>query len=238
MADFDISKLKRNAEAIRKQFVVKDDTTYLSNERLQIMFPERYIKKELAILNTDYVRLVGIYAILDYHGNYAVVNTPIYQNLLPLSTENITVDEKPYVLLTLEENSMIMESNTLTVMNNFVYDIFYEFFLKGNIPWFLSYEDVARLFEQGSKYANIGTGNDPIIFEILTATITRNSNNKTVYYRQDSKGSPSFVGLNDIRYGFDNTGARLIGGYFKDGITTALVDKEKTTSETSRILRS
>ena len=41
----------------------------------------------------------------------------------------------------------------------------------------------------------------------------------------------SFVGLNDIIYGFNNTGASLIGGYFKDGIVNTIVRKEEESTE-------
>ena len=41
-----------------------------------------------------------------------------------------------------------------------------------------------------------------------------------------------------MRFAFDNTGSRLVGSYFSDGITTSIVDPETKTSEQTKILRS
>lgn len=236
MTNFDVKKLKRNPDKFKNSFV-KTDTITIVDQDLYVMFPSRYIKRELAFINTDYVRVLGIYVIIDKEDNYCIVRSPIFQEMKPTSVDSATVFNTDYCVLEFMKDDVFLLNNDLLVSDNFIYDVFDEFFIKGNIPWFLSYNDISKLFEDGKKYCNTTIGDDPIIFEILSSVISRCKLDKTIYFRQDTKSGIDYVGLNDIRYGFNNTGARLIGGYFKDGIVSAIVDPEKQTTKTSEILR-
>jgi hypothetical protein len=77
--------------------------------------------------------------------------------------------------------------------------------------------------------------------EIITSMVAKDPNNKQIYFRQvhDNKNiKPEYVGLSDIYNSYNNTGSRLIGGYFSYGITTSLVSPEKESSTVSKILMS
>lgn len=234
--EFEIKGLKRKPEVFKTIFKVKDNST-LTTAKLYVMFPERYIKIGLAEISVDFVKTVGIYAILDEKGNYTVVNTPIFHELLPSSTDTVTVDDVSYVICTFDKDSIFLSSNDLIVMDSFVYDLFNEFYLHGNVPWFFDYEDLPNVFRTSKQYNNIPIGNDIVTWEVLSSVVTRYSSDKTKYHRQVLDKPYEFIGLNDIRYGYDNTGARIIGGYMKEGLTTSIIDKEKETSDTSKLLR-
>ena len=237
MADsFEIRGLKRKPEAFKTVFKIKDNST-LTTSRVFVLFPERYVKIGLADISIDFVKVVGIYAIVDEKHNYTVLNTPIFHELLPSSTETVMIDDEPYIKCTFEKDSIFLSSNDLIVMDSFVYDLFNEFYLHGNVPWFFDYEDLPNVFRTSKQFNNIPIGNDIVTWEMLTSIVTRYTSDKTKYHRQVLDKPYSFVGLNDIRYGYDNTGARIIGGYMKEGITTAIIDQEKETSDTSRLLR-
>lgn len=233
---YDVSKLKRNPDVFSKHLEIKGETTF-TNTELKIMFPSRFIKRELAFINNDFIRVIGIYAVLDSNNNYTVIRTPIYHEIQYNNLEYIVVDNVEYVLVTVFQDTVLLINNNLVVSDKFVYDVFDEFFSNGNIPWYLNYEDVARLFEDGVKFANVKIGNDPFIFELLTSIIARSSSDKTKKYRVNTETGLAFVGLNDIIYGFNNTGASLIGGYFKDGIVNSIVRKEEESTELVKILR-
>ena len=233
---FDIKGYKRKPEAFKNTFKEKDNAT-ITKDKVYVIFPERFVKKELAVISVDFVKVVGIYAILNEKNEYCVINTPIFHELLPISVKLVDIDEDTYVLCEFEKDTIFLSTNDLIVLDSFVYDLFNEIFIQANVPWYLEYEDLAMLFRHSKKYANMNIGNEIVTWEVLTATITRYSSDKTKYHRQMVDKPYSYVGLNDIRYGYDNTGARIIGGYMKEGITTAIIDKEKETSDTSRLLR-
>ena len=240
MDKFDITRLKRNSSVIKNKLKVVKDVTLVTDD-LQVMFPTRYINSKLCIMGSN-IKVIGLYAIIDYNNNYSVVNAPIIQNLLPNNISDVEVEGVEYKLLNFDKNNVFLPTNKLIVSDNFIYNMFEELFIKGNIPWYVSYEDLSNIFIESKKYTNSNIGNNSMALEILTAIVSRDPSNKKTYYRQIldkiKNENPSYVGLNNLYYSFDNTGAKILGSYFGDGIVAAIVDKEKKTSKTAEILRS
>lgn len=232
----EVNKLKKNPEAFKNIFKVTEANTLVTQD-IYLMFPLHFIKKGLAYINSDGLRIVGIYALLDMDDNYCIVKDPIFQELQPSNISYCEVNGEEYVIAFFNKDTIFMLNNNLVVSDSFLYDLFDEFFTNGKIPWYINYEELANLFSDSKQYTNTNIGSDPIIFEVLTSTIARTKKDKTIYYRKSLNSELSYIGLNDIRYGYNNTGARLIGGYFKEGIINSIVDPETTTSESSKILR-
>jgi hypothetical protein len=239
MDKLNISGLKRNPEII-KSYLKTIKNTVVTTEDIQIVFPERYINRELAII-ANTIKLVSIYAILDNYGNYAIMSAPIIQELVPFSIHDLDVNGVIYKGLSFNRGDVVLPNTVLVKNNNFMYDIFDEFYIKGNIPWYLDYNDVSNVLAETKKYAGSNIGNNPLTMEIITSMVAKDPNNKQIYFRQvpDNKNiKPEYVGLSDIYNSYNNTGSRLIGGYFSYGITTSLVSPEKESSTVSKILMS
>lgn len=242
MENLQINKLVRNSKKIMDKIKITGDITTALDD-LYVIFPERYINRKLAIIDSE-ITVLSCYAILDNKNTYSVVNAPIMQVLSPSNINTIDLNGDKYKILEFQKGTVMLPNNTCVVRNEFLYDIFDEFFIKGNIPWYLNYEDISNIFEKAQTYANSNIGNNPLIFEILTSVISRSPKNKKVYIRhlvtESTKGKliPTYVGLNNPYYSFDNTGARLIGSRFTAGLNVAIVEPETKTSATSEILRS
>lgn len=242
MESLQISKLKRNARKLENSIKVTGDITK-AVEDVYVVFPERYINRNLATIDTE-IKVVSCYALLDNKNNYAVVNAPIFQTLTPTNINTIDIDGDKYKILEFDANTVMIPNNSCIVRDSFLYDIFDEFFVKGNIPWYLNYEDLSDIFAQAKTYANSNIGSNPLIFEILTSVISRSPKNKKIYFRDIATSSnkdkitPEYVGLNNPYYSFDNTGAKLIGSRLGAGLNVAIVEPETKTSATSEILRS
>lgn len=238
MEDLDIKQLKRKPELFKTYFKVDKDLT-LVNENIIVVFPERYLKCGLAIEGNN-ITVIGIYAVVDNYNNYCIINTPIFHILSPNLVINIKVGETIYKALFFNKGDIFLTMNRLVVKDNHIYNVFEEFYLKGNIPWFLNYEDIANIFTESKKYTGSNIGNDSITFEMLTSIIGRDPSDKKVYFRHSntSKNNAVFVGLNNPYFSFNNTGAKLFGSRFGTGLNTALVEPEKKSSLTTDILRS
>ncbi len=224
--------LKHNPEAIINCFRVKDNCT-IATDDLKIIFPERFVNKELAILDES-VKVVGIYAIVDSKGNYAANTTPIYQNIEIAMIDDIMCDDgKVYKELTIEKDSIVIANNDLIKSDNLIGDIYDELLIKGNVPWYLDYDTVPRVFAETRKYCNNRIGDDRMVFEILVSAIAR-GDDKTEYFRhsKDIKGgNVNWLPLNNIYYSYSNTGSKLVGAYYGYGVSSAIINKE--TSSTS-----
>lgn len=237
-----ISGFVRNPDVIKSYFKITKGVT-VTNKNIRIIFPERYINRGLAIIGTT-IKLVSIYAIVDDEGNYAISRAPIYQEVTPFNISDIMIGDHVYKELYFRAGDIVINNNTLVKMDNFMYDLFDEFYIKGNIPWYLDYNDVSDLLLETKKYADSNIGKNPLTMEILASLVARDKTNKKTYYRmilkskKDIKNNPPvYIGLNNIYYSFNNTGARIVGGYFGHGVTTAIVDQEQKTSSVSNILR-
>jgi len=232
-----IDNLKRNPDIIKKCFK-KINSTIICTKDISIVFPERYINKNLANIGSV-VKVVSIYAILDGEGNYAIVNKPIFIDLTPTNIKTVEIDGVNYKELIFEKYSTFTTNTNLVMLDKFMFDLFDMFFIQGKVPWYLNYEDVSKIFIESKKYANNNVGENILAFEILTSIIARDKNDKTKYFRkvENKKSKPVFIGLQNIWYTFDNTISKLVGAYFDKGITSALVNKEEKTTKLEEILR-
>lgn len=240
MDNYKLSSLKRNPNIIKNYFKIVGDTTVVT-ENVKVLFPTRYLDKKLCIISNQ-VKVLSVYMVVDSRNNYSVVSAPIMQDLLPNNINNVSLDGVPYVELEFSKYDVFIPNNNLVMSDTFMYDIFDEFYIKGNVPMFLDYLDVRNLMLETKKYANSTVGKNPLIFELLTAIISRDPKNKKSYYREaiikNKNIRPIYIGLNNVYYSYDNTGAKLIGGYFGEGLTTAIVEQETKSSEVSNVLRS
>lgn len=239
MENLDVRSLKRNPEAISKLFVVKNGVTTVTEE-VVVLFPDRFINAKLCQLGTT-VNVISLYAIVDGNENYAVCSAPIVQTLAPSIIKNINIEDKPYKALMFNKDSVYLPNNNLIARSDIIFNILDELIIKGNVPWYMDYEDLSNVIIKSKKYASHGIGNDSLAFEILTSIASRLKEDKRIYYRHKKPGykdKPEFVGLNNPYYSFNNTGARLIGSRFGAGLNTALVDPEKKSSATTEILTS
>lgn len=236
MIAYDISKLKRNPKTI-SSYLKTSSNVVTTKEDLQVMIPARYIDAGLATIDNT-IKTLGIYAIIDSKNNYAVSCTPTVQELSPFSVEDAIVGNVKYKILNFNKNTVFMPNSKLIVTADYMYGIFDNFFSNGRVPWFLSYEDLCDLLLESKKYMGNGIGEAILAFEIITSISARDSNKPTLYYRlSNMKNKPTYVGLNDLFYSYSNTGAKLIGSYFKTGLMTAMLEPETKSSETSNILR-
>lgn len=241
MDSINLERLKRDPEIIKKKLQVTNTLT-MCKEDLSIIFPAKFLDKKLAYIGRT-VRVVGIFAILDNKNNYSVVNAPIFLEFSPYAIEDITVNGDIYKQLVFKKDTVMIPNNDHLVTDVFMYDVFAEFFIQGNVPLYINYEDLSDLLLRAKEYASNKLGDDPTTIEIITSIIARYKGDKKVYFREviDKPGMKDemvFIGLNDIFYSFNNTGARLIGGYFGSGLINSMVEPEKTTSRVSDVLRS
>lgn len=235
---FNIDKLKRNKDIIQNIIKITNNVTSVT-EDCYVVFPTRFLKSNLAKINSEVI-VVSYYAIIDSNDNYAVVRAPIMQTLTPSNITDIIYDNMYYKVLKFPANSVMLPNNKCIVRDNFLYYIVDEFILNNYVPFYLDYEDISNLFLEAKVYAGSNIGNDIVSFEVLTAIIARVKTDKTFYYRyldKPDKSKLTFIGLSNPLYGFDNTGARLIGSYFKDGLLVSIVEEETQSIDTIDILR-
>jgi len=234
------SKLKHNPKLISEIFSNKGDSV-IAKDNFYIIFPERYIAKNLAVMGST-VSLLSVYAVVDRNMNYGVVMAPIMMEVIPNNVTNVLVDGVVNKVLEVNKGETFIINRNLLRTAPFMYDVLDEFFLQGNVPWYLNYQLLAELFTESAKYAGSNIGNDPLAMEVITSIISRTKDDKFTSFREvvkssDTKLVPYYIGMSNVNYSYDNTLSKLMGGYFKQGITTAIVNRESETTKVSALLR-
>jgi len=237
----DRTKFKHNPDKVKKYFDTKGDIITV-NKDLYILFPERYLNKNLAEMGPT-VNLLSIYAVMDNDYNYGTVVAPTFMEVSPINATDVIIDGVVNKCLEFNAGDVFVANRNLIMDDKFMYDLFDEFFLQGKIPWYLTYNLVSDLFVEADKYAGSGIGKNPLAMELLASIIGRDEKDKTIQYRQVIKSSTdtrpiSYVGLSNVYYSFDNTLSKVLGGYMQQGVTTSIVNKEKKTTTVSSLLRS
>lgn len=243
----DYTRLKRDPDKIRKCLKKVGDTT-VATEDLSIVFPVRFVNKGLCKLDIT-TELIAYYAILDTKGNYGVTTSPAMQHLKPsnITTTSITRTTggtEQYIVLKFYKGNVVYTTSSMVKEGSIIFNIVNELFMNGNIPWYFNYEDISSLLLDSKLYTGSDVGSNPVGLEVLTSLVCKSPKNFILPYKDGLKTRddilkdyPYIQGLNDV-LSYDDTGAKLIGSYMDQGLTSALVEKESKSADASDLLRS
>lgn len=237
MLHINVEDLKPNNQVILDSLDVKKNTT-LVKKNLKIIFPDRFINRGLANIG-NHVKLLGLYAIVDEDNNFSVFFSTVFHDVVPYIVHDATCsDGAAYKVLEIEKGTPIITDHTVLVTDNFIFDICDEIYIKGRIPWYISNDMLPDILGDSGYLNDSSISNDRLIFEILSSLNAR-GDNKTDYFRHSHPevgDSPKWVALNDIYLSYKNTGSQLIGGYYSQAITKAVLEPEEESTVIERQL--
>ena len=241
MEKMDISKLKRNPGIIKKHFK-KVGETIVTDILTKIYFPERYVKKELAILaNTS--RVTGVVAVV-INNEYAVMAIPVMVEMTPSEINQVEIDDEVYYEFIIEKGMDVISNTKVVKTANKAYEFFELLIIQGKIPWYIDYMDIVPIFNNFKKYTGMGATENMLVVEILTAIISRVKNNLSKDYRlvlkstEDVKKIPlQYVGLMDVYHSYKSTTNKLLGNYFTKAVNSTILYPEKDISDLENALR-
>ena len=242
MEALDISSMKRDHKFMSKYTTVKGDTV-IAKEELYYLFPDKFIDKKLSIMDVTCSLLACMAICKD--NSYAVMKFPCRVQVTPNKIEDVVINDVLYKKLTIEKGELLLDSTKYVKDGSMVYDVFEYLIIQGKVPWYLEYEDLFDFFKHVPEYTGTTVGKDPLVFEILTAVISRDEKKLDRAYRniinskEDlKKKGVNYIGLLNIYYTFKSTLAKISGSYFKEGIISAIVNgPTKKATDLERIIR-
>ena len=239
----DVRKLIRNPETVKGQLKKQADNTVITNRGCKIYIPARFAERNLADLGVDNY-IVGMFAMTVDDTYYSFCNINALIQITPDSVNKINIEGEDYLEFVFMKGSTVIK-NTFLVMNDIlVFRIYDEFMSKGNIPWYMNYEDAGKMFETAGKHGGTSVGSSPEVVEMLIATIfgdakDRNISLRTIINTREDLITKKFVTipLRSVAYAASNTTNKLAGSYFSVGLTSALVNPTERTEKIEAILR-
>lgn len=237
-----VSDLVRDSAKVHAALIQSKTGALVATKALKIYVPSRFLERELLTI-TNEIRTVAIFAIVvdDKYYGVSTVNASI--QLTPSWTNVTEVDGEECYEFGFDKGATVTPNINLVKDDALVYKIYDEVIAKGNIPWFVGYLDLGKLFMTAKSHGGIHLAANNIPLEMMAASISRQSSDRTKYYRhalgegaKDIK--PVFIPFRSVMYGATNTTAKLMGAYFDEGLTSALVNPSTKKEGIEQLLRS
>lgn len=216
--------MKRDPATIAKHVTLKNDA-YYTDTLTYIEFPKWYGEKGLYV-SGDISYVYGIIAVV-VGDTYSVTRIPTVINTVPVAINEIERDDGTYIRLCYGKGSKVFETTKVIMHSYLAYNFFEGYFMQGRVPWYINAEDLCYILDNTVQYGGTKLGSNEVNNELLTSFIARSSKDKTVFYRNNPVGNPSYVDLMDVRYSSLTTTNKLAGNYFNESVVSALVQKEK-----------
>lgn len=236
----DIRGLVRDANRVKTSLYETDEEALVTKTGCKIYIPVRFSERSLAHVGVE-TSIVGIYAIVveDKYFSTSIVNAMV--KITPSATNTVVIEGDDYYEFIFDAGSVVIPSLQLIKSGTLVYRIYDEFIGKGRVPWYMSYDLMARIFDSSLYHAGVNIGSDREVTELLTSIITRDSEDRTMYYRQGLANGhttpPVFIPIKSVAYSATNTLNKLAGSYMQDGIISALVNPSERTERIENLLR-
>lgn len=237
-----VSDLVRDSAKVHAALTQSKSGVLVATKPLKIYVPARYQERELMVIANE-IRTVAIFAIVVDDKYYGVSTVNARIQLTPSWTNIVKVDDEEYYEFGFDKGAQVTPNINLVKDDLFVYKIYDEIIAKGNVPWFLSYLDLGKLFTTAKSHGGINLAANNIPLEMIAAAISRQDKDRTKFYRhalgegkKDIK--PAFIPFRSVMYGATNTTAKLMGAYFDEGLTSALVNPSTKKEGVETLLRS
>lgn len=231
----DVSSLRRKPEIIKNK-IQKKASAYLALDDITIQIPDRYFETRLAVKGNN-ITSFGCFPIVSGK-DYAILTSMSYIELSPTELYTTVIDDVNYHILGFSKGDVIIPNNAIVRNDEILYYIINEFLVNGNIPWFIEYEDLVKLFKTAKEHANASVDKNIAAFEIIISHLARDQKDKDTLYRHTSmKHDAYWIGLRSPEYALSDTTNRLIGAYMKQGIKTSLVKQSNSVEKIEELLR-
>lgn len=237
----DTTKLIRNPKSVLATLHEMVDDSLVTEKGCKIYVPSRFAERGLAFLGAE-TYIIGICAIV-VGDQYGVMMVNAMVRIDPAEINRVIVDEDEYFEFVFYPGSVVVPNLNLAKTDTLTYKIYDEIIARAKVPWYLSYFDLAKIFDTARFHAGANIGANKEVTELLVSIIARNPKNRVQYYRQaieaeDSIGSnpPYYASLKDVTLSATNAVNKLGGGYFRNGTVSAINSPSERTERLEEIL--
>lgn len=235
-----LSEFQRDPARVQSHLKEVDDGSVLAKKPMKLYIPTRFRDKNLCDMGNE-IYVLGIFMLTVEDRYYAVSNVNAMMRIEPSSINTVVLNEKDHFEFVFEAGDAVFASTELVKNDKLIYYIFDEIVAKGNVPVYLDYLDLGRLFDSAPKHAGVTLSSTPTVLHMLLSMIARDPKNLNQFFRQITNGKDlegvKFIQLRSSTHGANNTTARLLGSHFSDNLTSALVNPSDREENIERILR-
>lgn len=224
------NQFKRNKAFILSCLAPSDVASgpVICKKPMKVVFPQRYVDRSMAFLGSE-TSFTGIFATI-CEGYYSVTKACAMVPSEPTATRTLNWLGREYVELSYEVGSTYMKTRDLVKHDQLVYRIYDEFFNKGNVPWFMTYDDMLNIFDTANKHGGTSITDAKEVTHFIVSLIARVKGELTEYFRSSIQTredlesiQPAFIAMINAAYAPTNTLNRIAGSYFDEGTIASIV---------------
>lgn len=230
-----MKKFKRDGQRILNA-LTETNNTLVAKENLRIHVPVRFATRGLGQVGIE-TFICCMYAIITDDDHYDVSNYCAIAKIEPYKTEEILIDNVEYYEFTFLKGQVIMPNVQLVRRDMLIFNIMDEFIFKGNVPWYFTPNDLARIMDTAKTAGDSAVGEWLDVIELIVSVVTRVKGEKKIYYRNGNGGAYDFVALSNVFYVASSTLPKLAGNYFNDGVVSAIMEPVDEVQRVERLLR-
>jgi hypothetical protein len=232
----------RNPESVKKHLTENSAGQIQCAVACTIQVPERFIDVELGQVGAN-TFIYGLFPII-IGNEYTVCNVCGLVEIDPFKITKIKVNDVSYYEFGFEAGQVIVKTTTIVRRNTLPYNVINEIVFQGKVPWYVTYDDLGKLFDTASEFANSAVGDTAETIEFMASVITRSKTDRSKLirnvassYKDTEVGNITYVPLSNVFYSVSSTMNKLAGSYFSDGLTSSLVKKTDKINNIEAILR-
>jgi hypothetical protein len=144
-----------------------------------------------------------------------------------------------YVKLSLSNGCKFICNTERIADSAIVYAAWMEFITRGRLPYWITYDALATLFDQAKSMCDQNINVDHVVLELIFSHLCRDPDNLAIQYRHTDRAKLfKAIALRDVGYATTSTTSRLMGSYFGAALNSSLLQTTEDHSEIEDLLRS
>ncbi|EGO2129074.1 hypothetical protein ITP31_003897 [Salmonella enterica] len=239
----DVTKLKRNVEAVLSTLAELPDGALVTKTGCVIHVPESFRAKQLISLGKE-ISFIGYFAMITPDGNYCTWKVPSMIRTMPDDIHNVEIDGKMYYELHYPKGARVAKSTDLLVDQLTLYPLFEDVIARARTVWYYTYEQMGSFFSNAREYTGTSLYATPSVFEMVIAQQARDNKDRNIPIRH-SVEKPSdvsgldftYIPMRNVEYGATDTVSKIGGSNIAEGIDSAIVNPTEEEQPVEKLLR-
>ena len=214
----------------------KDGVVRFTGKELIAYIPKRYTNLGKFTIG-EKVTTLGIFT-MKVDGTTCGLQIPAMITMDPSEISEGTVEGIQYNILTFRTNDVFMTTTQVIQDKSMGYVIWKEFMGLGNLPSYVTYENIPTIFDDLAEISGSGINVNHAILEMVFAHMFRDPDDRTKLYRlSNTRKEPTTIAIHDVAYGASSTQSRISGSYANQGLNAALLNQSKENAELDDVFR-
>lgn len=236
----DFQHLQRNANEVQSALSEVNESL-IAIKPCKIYIPEHYMSCALGNI-ADVISIAAVYGIVVDNKYYGVSSACALMQTAPSGSNVVDIHGEKYIEFSYQVGDRVIINLNLIRTSTLVYRIYNELITKGKIPWYFDYSDLCFLFDTALLHGGANLNTDSALLELLAACMARTKANRMEFYRHHpeladrAKSPPVYIPLSSVAYGATTTTSKVLGAYFNEGLTSALVTPTREVSSVEDLL--